>query len=134
MSTPGSRARAAGPTIMLLSASAGVHPGAGGFILLLCFAGVLAGATIVSAGVRMADDDDPAPVVPAGALALAAFLRRRHLTVVGLMVASCAVTAVSGEADPVLCFAMFVLFLLALSLINVGVLGVAVTCFNSSMH
>ncbi|OEL36877.1 hypothetical protein BAE44_0002104 [Dichanthelium oligosanthes] len=37
--------------------------------------------------------------------------------------ASSAVTAVSGEAGPVLCFGMHALLLLGLSLINIGVLG-----------
>ncbi|CAL5010620.1 unnamed protein product [Urochloa decumbens] len=115
MSTLGSRPRAAGLVILLISA------GAGGFALLLCFAGVLAGANLVPVGVHMAHDD-LAPVVPAvfdGARALAAFLRR-HLAVVGLVLASSAFTAVSCEpdADPVLCFAML---LLGLSLINNGV-------------
>ncbi|CAL4997090.1 unnamed protein product [Urochloa decumbens] len=124
MSTPRSRPRAAGLVILLISVSAGINFGAGGFALLLRFAGVLAGASLVAVGVRMAHGD-PAPVVPAvfdGARALAAFLRR-HLAVVGLVMASCAVAAVSGEAGPLLCFAMFALLQLGLSLINIGTPG-----------
>jgi hypothetical protein len=48
---------------------------------------------------------------------------RRNTAAVGLVVASCAIAVVSGEAEPVLCFAMFALLLLAVSLINVGVRG-----------
>jgi hypothetical protein len=48
---------------------------------------------------------------------------RRNTTTVGLVVASCAVAAVSCEADPVLCFVMFGLLLLTVSLINMGVRG-----------
>ncbi|OEL28416.1 hypothetical protein BAE44_0010564 [Dichanthelium oligosanthes] len=122
MSTPGSRARSAGVAIMMLFVSAGIHSGAGGFGLLLCFAGLLAGVGITVVGVRMAKADNPAPIVPAvfdGARALAALLRG-NLTVVGLVMASCAVMAVSGEAGPVLCFATFALLLLGLSMINVA--------------
>ncbi|CAL4997087.1 unnamed protein product [Urochloa decumbens] len=124
MNTPESKARVAGLALLLISVSAGINFGAGGFVgLLLCFAGVLAGASLVAVGVRMADDS-AAPVVPAvfigGARTLAAFLRR-HLAVFGLVMASSAVTAVSGAAGPLLYFAMFGLLLLGLSLINIGV-------------
>ncbi|CAO2205971.1 unnamed protein product [Urochloa humidicola] len=125
MSTPGSRARAAGLAILLVSVSAGINSGSGGFVgFLLCFAGVHAGVGLVGVGVLMADDN-AVPVVPVvfdGARALAAFLRR-HLAAVGLVMASCAVTAVSGEAGPVLCFAMFALLLLGLSPVNIGALA-----------
>ncbi|OEL23146.1 hypothetical protein BAE44_0015836 [Dichanthelium oligosanthes] len=125
MSTPGSRARSAGLAVMMLFVSAGIHSGADGFGLLPCFAGLLAGVGIHVVGVRMAEADNPAPIVPAvfdGARALAAFLRG-NLTVVGLVMASCAVTVVSGKAGPVLCFGMHALLLFGLSLINIGVLG-----------
>jgi hypothetical protein len=123
MSTPGSGATAAGLTVMLISVSTGMHVGAGGFGLLLCFMGVLVGASLVAAGVRMADG--PAPivsVVSGGARAHAAFVRH-NTAAVGLVMASCAVTAVSGEEDPVLCFTTFALVLLAVSLINIGARG-----------
>ena len=123
MSTPGSRAKDAGLTVMLISVSASMHFGTGGFGLLLCFMGVLVGASLVAAGVSM--NDGPArivPVVSGGARALAVFVRR-NTAAVGLVMASCAVTAVSGEEDPVLCFAMFSLLLLAVSLINMGACG-----------
>ena len=127
MTTPGSMARATGLTIMLISASVGINSGAGGgFVLILSFMGFLAGANLLAAGVRMAGDPAPAaPVVPAvfaGARALAYFLRR-HLTVAGFFMASCAVAAVSGGAGPVLCFGMSALLLVGLSLISVGILG-----------
>ncbi|RCV29799.1 hypothetical protein SETIT_6G042100v2 [Setaria italica] len=120
MTTPGTTAMFAGLAILLFSVSAGFNSGAGGFGLLLCFAGVLAGANIVAVGIL-------APVVPAvlaEARALAEFLGR-NLAVVGLVMASCAVTAVSGEAGQVLCFGMFALLLLGLSLISVGILGLS---------
>ncbi|CAL5010593.1 unnamed protein product [Urochloa decumbens] len=128
MGTPGSKARAAGLITFLISVSAGINIGTGGgFGLLLCFAGVLTGASLIAVGVRMAADDPAAPVVPAvfvgGPRALAASLRR-NLSTVGLVMASCAVTAVSGgEAGPVLCFVMLALLVLGLSLINIGVTG-----------
>ncbi|OEL33849.1 hypothetical protein BAE44_0005132, partial [Dichanthelium oligosanthes] len=78
MSTPGSRARSAGLAITMLFVSAGIHSGAGGFGLLPCFAGLLAGVGITFVGVRMAEADNPAPIVPVvfdGARALAALLR-----------------------------------------------------------
>ena len=113
-----------GLTVALFAASVGITSG-GAFGSLTSFAGVLAGASIIAAGVVMADDGPAAPAGPAacdGACALAAFLRR-HLAVVGLVAASSAVTAVSGEAGPALCFGMFALLLLARSLITIGVLG-----------
>ncbi|CAO2205962.1 unnamed protein product [Urochloa humidicola] len=127
MSAPGSWERAAGLIVLLISVSAGINTAAGGFgFFLLCFAGVLAGAGLVAVGVRMADDPAAPVGVPAvfagGARALSAFLRRR-LAVVGLVMASSAVTAVSGEAGPLLYSAMFALFLLGLCLINIGVCG-----------
>ncbi|TKW08662.1 hypothetical protein SEVIR_6G038700v4 [Setaria viridis] len=126
MTTPGTTAMFAGLAILLFSVSAGFNSGAGGFGLLLCFAGVLAGANIVAVGIQMSDAD-LAPVVPAvlaEVRALAEFLRR-NVAVVGLVMASCAVTAVSGEAGQVLCFGMFALLLLGLSLISVGILGLS---------
>ncbi|CAO2200720.1 unnamed protein product [Urochloa humidicola] len=124
MSTPGSRARAAGLIILLISVSACINFAAGSVGLVLCFAGILAGVSFVGVGVRMADND-PAPVIPAvfgGARALAAFLRL-HLAVFGLVMASCAGTAMSGDAEPVLCLFMFALFQIGLSLIIIGVTG-----------
>ncbi|XP_072150706.1 uncharacterized protein [Setaria viridis] len=111
----------AGLAILLFSVSAGFNSGAGGFGLLLYFAGVLAGANIVAVAIRMSDAD---PAVLAEARALAEFLGH-NLAVVGLVMASCAVTAVSGEAGQVLCFGMFALLLLGLSLISVGILGLS---------
>jgi hypothetical protein len=110
-------------TIMLVSVSAAMHPCDGGFGLLLCFWGVLVGASLIVIGVRMADAPTPiVPVVIGGAQALAEFVRR-NTAIVGLIMASCAVTAVSGEEDPVLCFAKFALLLLTVSLINIGARG-----------
>jgi hypothetical protein len=126
MSTPGSRARAIGLTITLLSVSGGIHfSSTCGFGLLLSFTGILAGANLVAFGVSKADDN-PAPTFPTAfdsARALAAFMRRSTATA-GLVMASCAVTAVSGgEADLVLFFAMFALLLLGVSLVIAGARG-----------
>jgi hypothetical protein len=75
-----------------------MHFGTGGFGLLLCFMGVL-----VAVGVRM--DDGPAPIVPVvfgGARALAAFVHR-NIAAVGLVMASCAFTALRrGRPDALL--------------------------------
>jgi hypothetical protein len=114
---------AAGLTVMLISVSAGMHFGAGSFGLLLCFTGVLVGTNLIAIGVRMDDDHAPiVPVVSGGARALGAFVHR-NIAAVGLFMASCAFTVVSGEEDPVLSFGMFALLLLGLTLINIGARG-----------
>jgi len=99
----------------LISVSVGTNFGAGG--LILSFVGVLAGTILIAVGARMADDPAPAahvvPAVFASARALASILRRSR-TVVGLVIASFAVTAVPGEAGPVLCLGMSTLLLLGL--------------------
>ncbi|CAL4997108.1 unnamed protein product [Urochloa decumbens] len=123
MSTRGTRAMATGLIITLLAVSAGISFGSG-FGLLLSFVGVLAGVNVIAGGVRLADDP-AAPIGPAvfaGARALTAFMRRR-LAFVGLVTVSSAFTAVAGETGPMLCFSMFVLLLVGVSLINIGVLG-----------
>ncbi|KAK3122866.1 hypothetical protein QOZ80_8AG0619470 [Eleusine coracana subsp. coracana] len=120
---PGSRVTSTGFAIMLLAVSAGV--GYGELGMLLGFVGILVGASFVAVGVRMGDDPTK-PMVPAvlprvGAL-IAAFLHR-NLAVVGLLMASSAVTAVAGgEAGPVLCFAMLPLFLLGLCFVHIQIL------------
>jgi hypothetical protein len=113
-----------GLTVMLISVSAGMHFGVGGFGLLLCFLGVLVSTSLVAAGVSMSDGPSPiVPVVFAGARSLAAFVRR-NTAAVGLVMASCAVTMlVSGEAHPMLCFATFTLLLVGVSLISIGARG-----------
>jgi hypothetical protein len=123
MSTPGSRAMSIGFTVMLLSISAGIHFGADGFSLLLSFMGVLAGTNLVTLGIRMADH--PASTFPAvfgGARAPTAFVRS-NTAAMGLVMASCAITVVSGESDPMLCFGMLAVLLLGVSLINIGARG-----------
>ncbi|XP_020406982.1 uncharacterized protein [Zea mays] len=137
MSTPGSRARAIGLTITLLSVSGGIHfSSTCGFGLLLSFTGILAGANLVAFGVSKADDN-PAPTFPTAfdsARALAAFMRRSTATA-GLVMASCAVTAVSsGEADPVLFFAMFALLLLGVSLVIAGARGECAAAGSEWVH
>nr|CAB3480201.1 unnamed protein product [Digitaria exilis] len=100
---------ATGFLVMLFGASVGItFSDATGS--LLSFAGVLTAANLIAAGV----------LVPDGPAAFEPFVRR-HVTVVGLAMASCAVTAVSGEAGSVLCFGIFALLLFGLGLINIGV-------------
>ncbi|KAF8662444.1 hypothetical protein HU200_056030 [Digitaria exilis] len=114
-------AMATGFIVMLFAASVGLTFG-GVIGSLLSFAGVLAGANLVTAGILVADDP-AAGVGPAafdGARALAAFLRP-YLAVAGLVMASSAVTTVSGEAGPALCIGMLAMLLLGLALINIGV-------------
>jgi hypothetical protein len=125
---PRSRVTTIGLAIMLLGISAGV--GSGELGLLLGLVGVLVSANTIAAGVRRMGEDPATPSSPAAPAclgALTAFLRR-NLAVVGIMLSSAAVTAVSGgEAGPVLCFAMFALFLLGLCFIYMGVAR-SVTC------
>lgn len=123
MSAPGSKPITVGLTVMLVSLSAAMHLGAGGFSLLLYFTGVLVGAILVAAGVRMATGPAPIlPVVLGGARALAVF-GCHNTGVVGLVRASCAFTAVSDEEDPVLCSATFALLLLGVAVISIGARG-----------
>jgi hypothetical protein len=112
-----------GLTVMLVSVSVAMHLGAGGFGLLLCFGGVLVGASLLAVGVRMANGPMPSvPVVFGGARSLAVFVHR-NTTAVGFVMASCAVTMASDKEDPVVCFGMFALFLLGLTLVNIGARG-----------
>uniref|UniRef100_A0A0A9B767 Uncharacterized protein n=1 Tax=Arundo donax TaxID=35708 RepID=A0A0A9B767_ARUDO len=118
MSTRGSSVMATGFAILLLALSTAI--GSSGFGLLVSLVGVLAGANLIAVGVH-----DPAPIaaaVFAGVGALTALLRR-NLAAAGLIMASSAVTAIAGEAGPALCFAMFALLLLGISLVTTGFLG-----------
>ncbi|KAK3121154.1 hypothetical protein QOZ80_8BG0647170 [Eleusine coracana subsp. coracana] len=120
----GSRATAVGFAIMLLAATVGI--GSGELGMLLGFVGILVGASFVAVGLRMGDDQTT-PIVHAvfaRVNALVTPFLHRNLAVVGLVMASSAVTAVAGgEAVPVLCFAMLALFLLGLCFINIRVLA-----------
>jgi len=126
MAAPGSWATATGLVLTLIAVSAGVSS-AGGFALLLSFAGVLAGASLIAIGVRMADDDPTAPIGRPGVLPAGVRVRalvhclRRNLALVGLLLASSAASAAAAdrEAAPVLCFCAFALLLLGLSLLNI---------------
>ncbi|TVU43063.1 hypothetical protein EJB05_09499, partial [Eragrostis curvula] len=119
---------ATGFIVMLLAVSAGVCSDEYGALLGLV--GVLVGANLVAVGVRrMAEKEEPTttPIGHAkfdgvGAL-IRSFFLRRNLAVAGLLLASSAVTAVAGEASPVLCFCIFALFLLGISVMAVGVRG-----------
>ncbi|KAL6658921.1 hypothetical protein ACP70R_002961 [Stipagrostis hirtigluma subsp. patula] len=123
MSPPGSSAMATGLIILLLAASVGINSGSGGYLALLSFTAVLAGVSLIAAAVRMADDPTAsrAAVSPGGGALLS--LPRRDLAFMGLVLASSAVTAVAGEADPALCFAFSALLLLGISLITAAVRG-----------
>ncbi|CAL5008026.1 unnamed protein product [Urochloa decumbens] len=114
---------ATGLVVLLVSASLGLNFGSFGFGLLLCFMGLLTGVNLMAVGVWMADNTSAnIPASPPGIHALTTF-PRRNLAVVGIMAASSAVTAVAGEASPVLCGAFFALLLLGVSLITIGVLA-----------
>jgi hypothetical protein len=123
MAAPGSRATATGLALTLIAVGAGVNTD-GGFALLLSFAGVLAGASLIFLGVRMANDDPTASTGRPEVLAAGLRCLRRNLALVGLLLASSAVsaTAADREAAPVLCFCAFLLLLLGIFLFNVGVL------------
>ena len=104
MAAPGSWATATGLVLTLIAVSAGVSS-AGGFALLLSFAGVLAGASLIFVGVRVADD----PTAPAGLPGVGVRCLRRNLALVGLLLASSAAASATAaaadrEAAPVLCF------------------------------
>ncbi|RCV29794.1 hypothetical protein SETIT_6G041700v2 [Setaria italica] len=125
MSTRGSsRAMYTGLIILLLAVGAGINFGdCDGLSGLLSFVGVVAGANMIAAVVRTADDPaapiGPAPAVFAGARAF----MRRNLAVVGLVMVSSASTAVVGETGPAFSFMMFVLLVFGVSMINIGVHG-----------
>jgi hypothetical protein len=133
MATRGSREKATGLVLTLLAVGAGVSS-AGTLVLLLSFAGVLAGASLIFVGVRVADDDPTAPigrrpgVLAAGVVRALVHCLRRNLALVGLLLASSAAASataaaavVDREAAPVLCFCAFAVMLLGLSLLNTGV-------------
>ncbi|TVU00941.1 hypothetical protein EJB05_53598, partial [Eragrostis curvula] len=123
MPTRASTVKATGFAVLLLAVIVGVS--SGGLGLLLCFVGVVAGASLIAVGVRMADDltTPIGDAVFSRVGALMAFMRR-NLGVVGLVMASSAVAAVAGDTGPVLCFSSsFVLFLLGVCMITIGVLG-----------
>jgi hypothetical protein len=84
--------------VMLLSVSAGIDFSAGGFDLLLSFMGLLAGANLVSVGIRMHEHS----VVFDGACAQAAFMRR-NTAAVGLVMASYAGGLRRGKSRALLC-------------------------------
>ncbi|XP_066325887.1 uncharacterized protein [Miscanthus floridulus] len=135
MATRGStsRATATGLALTLIAVGVGVSS-TGGFALLLSFGGVLAGASLIAIGVRMADDDPTAPIGRFGVLPAGVRVRalvhclRRNLALVGLLLASSAATATAAaaaadrEVAPVLYFCAFALLLLGISLLNIGVL------------
>ncbi|TVU00953.1 hypothetical protein EJB05_53610, partial [Eragrostis curvula] len=84
---------ATGFNFLLLAVAVGVI-GSGGFALLLGFLGLLAGACLIAVRVQMADDLAPAVITGVGGLI--AFLHR-NIAVVGVALASSAVTAVASE-------------------------------------
>jgi len=111
MATRGSTSRvtATGLALTMIAVSAGVSS-AGTLVLLLIFAGVLAGARLIFVGVRVADDDPTAPIGRPGVLAAGVVhCLRRNLALVGLLLASSAAASATAaaadrEAAPVLCF------------------------------
>ncbi|KAK3121155.1 hypothetical protein QOZ80_8BG0647220 [Eleusine coracana subsp. coracana] len=112
--TPGSRATAVG--FGICSDDLG---------MLLGLMGILVGASFIAVGLRMCDDPTT-PIVHAAFVRVSALILaflHRNLAVMGLVMASFAVTAIAGgEAGPVLCFAMLPLFLLGLCFVHIHVL------------
>ncbi|CAD6273280.1 unnamed protein product [Miscanthus lutarioriparius] len=127
MAAPGSGLTATGLAVTVIAVSVGVSS-TGGFFLPLSFAGVLAGASLIFVGVRVADDDPTAPIGRPGVLAAGVVhCLRRNIALVGLLLASSAAASATAatadrEAAPVLCFCAFAVMLLGLSLLNTGVL------------
>ncbi|TVU00312.1 hypothetical protein EJB05_54271, partial [Eragrostis curvula] len=115
--TQPSRMTATGFNFLLLAVAVGVI-GSGGFALLLGFLGLLAGACLIAVRVQMADDLAPAVITGVGGLI--AFLHR-NIAVVGVALASSAVTAVASEESSQICFDLFALFLLGMCLVIIGV-------------
>nr|XP_034600056.1 uncharacterized protein LOC117860786 [Setaria viridis] len=124
MSTRGSsRAMYTGLIILLLAVGAGINFGDCDGLSgpLLSFLGVVAGANMIAAVVRTADDPAaPIGAAPAAFAGARAFMRR-NLAVVGLVMVSSASTAAAGETGPAFSFMMFVLLVFGVSLINIGV-------------
>ncbi|CAO2187229.1 unnamed protein product [Urochloa humidicola] len=123
MTRQSKRVIATGLTIVFVTASLGVSSASGGYGLLLCFLGLVTGVNLVAVGVWMADNPSPTILTSLlGIRALTTFLRC-NLAVIGIVAASSAVTAVAGEASPVLCGGFFALLLLGVYLITAGVLA-----------
>lgn len=124
-----------GFVVTLLSVSAAVLPvGVGGahaqvsYVPLVGLVGVLAGASLIFAGVKAkatAAGNPAAFSLPAaGAIASSYLRRRRDLSVVGLLTAASAVTAhvagVGGGGSAV-AFVLFVMLLLGVAMVMLGV-------------
>ncbi|XP_062192467.1 uncharacterized protein LOC133895962 [Phragmites australis] len=122
MSSPGSRAMTTGLMVVLLAVSASITSG-GGDRLHLNLLGVLTGVNLIVIGVRMTDHPMAfVTITSPNIVALAAF-SHRNLDIVGFIMVSSAITAVAGVVSPALCFGLFALLLLGISLINIGIFG-----------
>ncbi|TVU43073.1 hypothetical protein EJB05_09509, partial [Eragrostis curvula] len=106
---------------MLLAVSAGEYG------VLLGLVGILVGANFIAVGVRMAEEPTVPPighsVFAAGVGGELPAFGRRNLEAAGVILASSAFTVVAGEASSELCFSMFALLLLGISLIIIGIRG-----------
>lgn len=110
MGPPGSRVMAVG-LVILIAAVNGISFGDYG--LLFGFLGVLLGTNLILFSDRFAF----------GLFGAFSAFGSRSLAVVGLVMASFAVTAATGEAELELCFSMFALFVPGICLIIIGVIN-----------
>ncbi|TVU00933.1 hypothetical protein EJB05_53621, partial [Eragrostis curvula] len=113
--------------------SAGVSLSACG--LLLSLVGVLAGVNVIAHGVRWRTDDPTTLIIGAAVLAgVVGAFPLRNLAVVGIILASSAVTAAAaGPALWLWCLSMFALLLLGLGLINRRILYIILQ-FNTKLN
>ncbi|XP_062192863.1 uncharacterized protein LOC133896300 [Phragmites australis] len=117
MSSPKSGAMTAGLMLVLLAINAGITYG-GGYLLHLSLLGVLAGVNLIVIGVWMTDNPMAFAAITFPDIGALAAFPRRNLAIIGLIMVSSAITATAGAASPALCFGLFALFLLGISLIN----------------
>uniref|UniRef100_A0A0E0LRY6 Uncharacterized protein n=1 Tax=Oryza punctata TaxID=4537 RepID=A0A0E0LRY6_ORYPU len=120
----GGKIIATGCAIAFFAVGAGISFGSHGLVLILL--GVLAGVTLVAVGVWTTDCSPAAFSCSAtlhGISLLVAMALRRNIAVVGLVMASSAITAAAGEASPALYFSLLATLLVGVSLIAAGVLG-----------
>ncbi|KAG2582004.1 uncharacterized protein LOC120711610 [Panicum virgatum] len=114
------------------AAAAAAAAGASGMtlslaVLLLAWALAMAGVNLITAGVFLAGRAETVRcAVQSAVVGKASAFVRRNLAVVGVAAASSAATGVIfGGGDRTLCFVSFALFLVAMSLVTIGVANCA---------
>ena len=111
---------ATGFIVTLFAVSIGI--GFGGYGLVLTLLGIHTGGAFFTVGVKMSDDPTAICTTTFHGVFLLAERLRRNLAVVGLVVASTANTAITGESSPGICFDLFAALLVGIALIIAGVL------------